>query len=104
MSECKCNLRTRVVGDGCEKCNPQMAIELLNERLDELRAAADQADEEYRAEIASLRLTDAERKAIGRLCEATSDMIDDDKRADGCHWQDDAAAVAVVRGLMERLK
>jgi hypothetical protein len=55
MSECKCNLRTRLVGDGCEKCNPQMAIDILTERLDELRSAADQADEEYRAEIASLR-------------------------------------------------
>ena len=64
MSDCKCNLRTRLVGDGCEKCNPQMAIELLNERLDELRAAADQADEEYREEIARLRLTDAEREAV----------------------------------------
>ena len=49
-------------------------------------------------------LTDAEREAIERLCEATSDAIDDDKRAGGCHWQDDAAAVAVVRGLLERLK
>jgi hypothetical protein len=41
-----------------------MAIELLKERLDELRAAADQADEEYRAEIARLRLTVEEREAI----------------------------------------
>ena len=48
-------------------------------------------------------LTEAERKAVERLCEATSDMIDDDKRAGGFHWQDDAAAVAVVRGLLERL-
>ena len=68
MSDCKCNLRTRLVGDGCEKCNPQMAIELLNERLDELRAAADQADEEYREEIARLRLTDEEREAITVAC------------------------------------
>ena len=49
-------------------------------------------------------LTDAERQAIERLCEATSDAIADDKRAGGCHWQGDAAAVAVVRGLLERLK
>lgn len=53
-------------------------------------------------EIARLRLTDAEREAIERLCEATNESIADDKRADGCHWQDDAAAVAVVRGLLER--
>ena len=48
-------------------------------------------------------LTVAEREAIERLCEATNDMIDNDKRAGGCFWQDDAAAVAVARGLLERL-
>ena len=48
-------------------------------------------------------LTDAEREALERLCEAASDVIADDKRAGGCHWQDDAAAVAVVRGLLARL-
>ena len=55
------------------------------------------------AEIARLRLTDAEREALERLCEAASDVIADDKRAGGCHWQDDAAAVAAARGLLERL-
>lgn len=49
-------------------------------------------------------LTDEERNAIERLCDATEDMIIDDKRADGCHWQDDKKAVAVVRGLLERTK
>lgn len=57
----------------------------------------------FRSEIERLRLTAAEREAIARLCEATNESIADDKRADGCHWQDDAAAVAVVRGLLERL-
>ena len=94
MSDCKCNLRTRLVGDGCEKCNPQMAIELLNERLDELRAAADQADEEYREEIARLRLTDAEREAVEN-CIYASERIGDD-------WSDKQAAT--LRGLLERTK
>ena len=48
-------------------------------------------------------LTDEERAAVERLCEATNESIADDRRAGGCHWQDDAAAVAVVRGLLERL-
>jgi len=36
----------------------------LESRLEELRTAADQADAEYREEIARLRLTDAEREAV----------------------------------------
>lgn len=48
-------------------------------------------------------LTDAEREALERICEAADDIIDEDKRANGVYWQDDAAAVAVVRGLLERL-
>ena len=29
---CKCNMRTRLVGDGCEFCNPQLAEELAKEQ------------------------------------------------------------------------
>ena len=89
MTECQCDLRTRLVGDGCEKCNPQMAIDLLTERLDELRAAADQADEEYRAEIARLRLTDAEREALLGVA--------DDAAYRGAEYTEQ-----MVRGLLER--
>ena len=59
--------------------------------------------ESLRAEIARLRITDKEREALERICEAADDIIDEDKRANGVYWQDDAAAVAVVRGLLERL-
>lgn len=27
MSKCKCDLRTKLVGDGCEVCNPSKALE-----------------------------------------------------------------------------
>lgn len=26
--ECKCNMRTKLVGDGCEACNPTLALDL----------------------------------------------------------------------------
>ena len=91
MTECKCDLRTRLVGDGCDRCNPQMAIDLLTERLDELRVAADQADEEYRAEIARLRLTDQERAAIERAAK--------DENEHGLVYTAD-----VLESLLERTK
>jgi hypothetical protein len=40
------------VGDGCERCNPQLAIQLLKEQ------------------VADMRLTDAEREAIKRAIDS----------------------------------
>lgn len=34
--ECQCSLRTRLVGDGCEACNPQLAIDLVAQERIEL--------------------------------------------------------------------
>ena len=34
--KCDCNMRTRLVGDGCEKCNPEMTIEYLRDQAVEL--------------------------------------------------------------------
>lgn len=30
-SKCKCDIRTKLVGDGCEECNPTLAAELKEE-------------------------------------------------------------------------
>jgi hypothetical protein len=54
-------------------------------------------------EIKRLRLTDAEREAIERLCEAVTEYSDIDRKENGCHADDDMAAVAVARGLMKRM-
>jgi hypothetical protein len=37
MSQCKCDLRTKLVGDGCRYCNPQEYIDNLIESLEEQR-------------------------------------------------------------------
>ena len=62
-------------------------LKAMNDRLEELRAAADKADVEYRAEIARLRLTDEEREAV----EASM------------HGENDATVIATLRNLLERL-
>ena len=56
-----------------------------------------------RSERQRLRLTDAEREAIERLCEAVAEYSDIDRKANGCHADDDMAAVDVARGLLKRL-
>lgn len=53
MSECKCDLRTRLVGDGCQYCNPDMHVECLEQKC------ADLEDE-----IKRLRVNDEEREAV----------------------------------------
>jgi hypothetical protein len=63
-------------------------VRSLESRLEELRAAADLADAEYRAEIARLRLTDEEREAV--------------EWASTVDWGKNPHA-ATLRGLLERL-
>jgi ABC-type molybdenum transport system ATPase subunit/photorepair protein PhrA len=56
------------------------------------------------AEIARLRLTDAEREAIERLCEAVTDYAADDRKVNGETFAaGDERAVAIVRGWLARL-
>lgn len=38
MGKCECDLRTRLVGDGCRVCNPSLASEYADEAIEELRA------------------------------------------------------------------
>lgn len=40
---CQCDMRTRLVGDGCEFCNPQLADELAKEQIERLTAERDEA-------------------------------------------------------------
>jgi hypothetical protein len=35
--QCRCGLATRLVGDGCEHCNPAMMIDILREQVAEMR-------------------------------------------------------------------
>ena len=83
MSECKCDLRTRLVGDGCEQCNPQMTIDLLKEQVQE------QAEE-----IERLRLTYAERATLSEVRDVYADEDDDN-----CNQ-----IAAVIDGLLERTR
>jgi hypothetical protein len=46
MSKCKCDLRTKLVGDGCRYCNPQEYIDKLIESLEEQRTWVGLTDED----------------------------------------------------------
>jgi hypothetical protein len=79
--QCRCGLATRLVGDGCERCNPQLAIQLLKEQ------------------VADMRLTDEEREAIERGIDSLVGV--EDVSADAGPMDD--AAACTLRGLIERL-
>jgi hypothetical protein len=42
MSKCQCDLRTKLVGDGCRYCNAQEYIDKLIESLEELIEALEE--------------------------------------------------------------
>ena len=46
MSKCQCDLRTKLVGDGCRYCNAQEYIDKLIEALEEQRTWAGLTDDE----------------------------------------------------------
>ena len=46
MSKCQCDLRTKLVGDGCRYCNAQEYIDMLIESLEEQRTWEGLTDEE----------------------------------------------------------
>lgn len=50
-ADCKCDLRTRLVGDGCEICNPAKALEYAKETISELRAGHAEFVRAARADI-----------------------------------------------------
>jgi len=37
MPNCNCDMRTKLVGDGCEICNPIRAVEYYKEEVERLR-------------------------------------------------------------------
>ena len=65
MSKCKCDLRTKLVGDGCRYCNAQEYIDKLTESLEELIEAL----EEQRTWVG---LTDEDRDHLFNLYERSS--------------------------------
>ena len=65
MSKCKCDLRTKLVGDGCRYCNAQEYIDKLTESLEELIEAL----EEQRTWVG---LTDDEKESLSYKAEGNT--------------------------------
>ena len=40
ITKCKCSMSQRMVGDGCQHCNPELTIEIMQERITELELQA----------------------------------------------------------------
>ena len=43
MSECNCDMRTKLTGDGCEICNPIKALEYAKETIEDLTQQLEEA-------------------------------------------------------------
>jgi hypothetical protein len=48
MSKCQCDLRTKLVGDGCRYCNAQEYIDKLIEALEEQRTWVGLTDKDWK--------------------------------------------------------
>ena len=84
--KCRCNLRTRLVGDGCEHCNPEMMIDILREQ------------------IADMRLTDEERDAIDGMVSDYQEIAEFNEERCHPHYAEKARRrAAMLIGLLERL-
>ena len=68
---CKCDMRTKLVGDGCKHYNPQHYIDVLEDKTKYYRAELDKQEETIRTQQAEIdRLTeqrDRLLKALGDL-------------------------------------
>jgi len=86
--KCQCRLATRLVGDGCQYCNPDLHIEILEQRIEDMR------------------LTDEERG----LLEEYLQTLDETARNLALMYEPDSEAAilyskeaATLRSLLERL-
>ena len=77
--------------------------ECVAEKAADWKAACDSAEAASK-EINRLRLTEEEREAMVRLCDAVTDYAADDRKTNGEMFAaDDERAVAIVRAWLARL-
>lgn len=79
MGKCKCDFRTKLVGDGCQHCNPQITIDSLNDEIQTLRAQVETLMEALKyqrtrcEDIIDIRLIDEAIATYDKLSEVEHD-------------------------------
>lgn len=71
---CTCSMRTKLVGDGCDVCNPSLAIHYLREQVEDTESqltAEQQAHAETRRQLEEAQVT---LKGIAMDCRRGADL------------------------------
>lgn len=106
---CTCEIRTKLVGDGCEVCNPAKALEYAKERIAELEssltAEAEHAAQLRKALIAARSHIDNLHGEIGRRTYQQEELevtTAFDGLGDGQFNGDWASIMGIIDAAMEK--